>query len=310
MFACLVPGFPPPQLSPHRSDRRKDKATNANVTDEKERREFFEIQHPTAVFHCNNSQQGPVTQPNGTPILPVQSGEKPLDNETVRFFEALLEFMVTQVIKVEWRDKHTRQYKCFQFLLERFKATYLRYICPEFDDNFSLYKPNLDLPTMRSPLNHSQNNYVLCKVALIKWLANFTHVTKKDGPFLNPSNNITPNEENAESEGKRMSVNQNNDTNSLSPEVPLPAPPSTQLQDNSSQDDSQIAIILVREVLYGSRDNVNFVHEIYRQAFILDFTHAGAIRKAIAVYKDWIQMNVSQECIFAFFFSNFSTIDY
>ncbi|KAK0164383.1 hypothetical protein PV328_003019 [Microctonus aethiopoides] len=291
MFACLVPGFPPRQPSPHRSDRRKDKATNANVTDEKERREFFEIQHPTAIFHCNSSQQGPVTQPNGTPILPVQSGEKPLDNETVRFFEALLEFMVTQVIKVEWRDKHTRQYKCFQFLLERFKATYLRYICPEFDDNFSLYKPNLDLPTMRSPSNHSQNNYVLCKVALIKWLANFTHVTKKDGPFLNPSNNITPNEENAESEGKRMSVNQNNDTNSLSPEVPLPAPPSTQLQDNSSQDDSQIAIILVREVLYGSRDNVNFVHEIYRQAFILDFTHAGAIRKAIAVYKDWIQMN-------------------
>ena len=50
---------------------------------------------------------------------------------------------------------------------------------------------------------------------------------------------------------------------------------------------------LVREVLYGSRDNVNFIHELYRQAFLLDFTHAGAIRKAIGAYKDWIQMNVS-----------------
>lgn len=50
---------------------------------------------------------------------------------------------------------------------------------------------------------------------------------------------------------------------------------------------------MVREVLYGNRDNVNFVHELYRQAFLLDFNHAGTIRKAIAVYKDWIQMNVS-----------------
>lgn len=287
MFASLVPGFPPRQPSPHRSERRKDRA-NAVIPEEKEKREFFETQHPTAIFHCNNSQQGPVTQPNGTPILPVQSGEKPLDNETVRFFEALLEFMVTQVIKVEWRDKHTRQHKCFQFLLERFKVTYLRYICPEFDDKFSLYKPNLELPAMRQQLNQSQSNYALCKVALIKWLASFTHVTKKDGPFLNPSiHNVTPNEENNDGEAKRISVYQNSETNSLSPEIPA------NHQDNSAHDDGQLAIILVREVLYGSRDNVNFVHEIYRQAFLLDFTHAGAVRKAIAVYKDWVQMNVS-----------------
>lgn len=50
---------------------------------------------------------------------------------------------------------------------------------------------------------------------------------------------------------------------------------------------------LVCEVLYSSRENVNFVHEVYRQAFLLNFTHSPAIRKAIAVYKDWIQMNVS-----------------
>lgn len=65
-------------------------------------------------------------------------------------------------------------------------------------------------------------------------------------------------------------------------------------QDGQNQEDSAIsAVTLVRDVLYGNRDNVNFVHELYRQAFLLDFHHAGAIRKAIAVYKDWIQMNVS-----------------
>lgn len=99
----------------------------------------------------------------------------------------------------------------------------------------------------------------------------------------------TPSEENAESELRRVSVTQNStDSNLLSPESTMSQ------QDSQNQEDSAVsAIMLVREVLYGNRDNVNFVHELYRQAFLLDFNHAGAIRKAIAVYKDWIQMNVS-----------------
>jgi len=99
----------------------------------------------------------------------------------------------------------------------------------------------------------------------------------------------TPNEENAESELRRVSVYTQNsvDSNLLSPES------ATSQQDSQNQEDSAVSAMLVREVLYGNRDNVNFVHELYRQAFLLDFNHAGAIRKAIAVYKDWIQMNVS-----------------
>lgn len=102
----------------------------------------------------------------------------------------------------------------------------------------------------------------------------------------------TPNEESAESELRRVSVTQNpTDSNLLSPES------NVSQQDSQNQEDNTIsAVTLVREVLYGNRDNVNFVHELYRQAFLLDFNHAGAIRKAIAVYKDWIQMNVSLEC--------------
>lgn len=99
----------------------------------------------------------------------------------------------------------------------------------------------------------------------------------------------TPNEENVESDLRRVSVTQNSvDSNLLSPESAISQ------QDSQNQEDNAIsAVTLVREVLYGNRDNVNFVHELYRQAFLLDFHHAGTIRKAIAVYKDWIQMNVS-----------------
>ncbi|XP_015178189.1 PREDICTED: probable Rho GTPase-activating protein CG5521 isoform X3 [Polistes dominula] len=294
MFACLVPGFPPPHFSHYKCERKidnkREKTTKTSTSDEKEKRDFYDAQVIQSNFHDNGSNnQSPVSQVDGGPILPPQGGEKPLDNETVRFLEALLEFMVTQVVKIEWRDKATRQHKTFQFLLERFKSTYLRYICPEFDDNFSLYKPNLELPTVRKPTNQSQNNYLLCKVALIKWIANFTHVARKDSLFTNLPQSTTPNEENPESELRRVSVTQHSsDSNLLSPESALSQ------HDNQNQEDNTIsAITLVREVLYGNRDNVNFVHELYRQAFLLDFSHAGAIRKAIAVYKDWIQMNES-----------------
>jgi len=30
---------------------------------------------------------------------------------------------------------------------------------------------------------------------------------------------------------------------------------------------------LVRDILYSSRENVNFVHEVYRQAFLLSFRY-------------------------------------
>ncbi|CAL7949772.1 unnamed protein product [Xylocopa violacea] len=290
MFASLVPGFPPQQPSPYKSERKldgkKDRLVKAVGCDDKDKKEFYDTQLSQSTFHDNGSNQCPVTPVDNGPILPPQSGEKPLDNETVRFLEVLLEVMVTQVVKIEWRDKSSRQHKTFQFLLERFKSTYLRHICPDFDDNFSLYKPNLELPTMRKPTNQSQDNYVLCKVALIKWIASFTHFARKDTRVAHLSHSTTPNEENTE-ELRRVSVTQNaSESTLLSPET------TASQQENQNQEDSTVsAITLVRDVLYSNRDNLNFVHELYRQAFLLDFNHAGAIRKAIAVYKDWIQMN-------------------
>ena len=40
---------------------------------------------------------------------------------------------------------------------------------------------------MRKPTNQSQDNYVLCKVALIKWIAGFTHIARKDVRVANLS---------------------------------------------------------------------------------------------------------------------------
>lgn len=60
------------------------------------------------------------------------------------------------------------------------------------------------------------------------------------------------------------------------------------------RDKAQLAAFeIVRDTLYKSRENVNLIHEIFRQAFLLNFSWAIAIRRTIAVYKDWIQLSVS-----------------
>ena len=59
---------------------------------------------------------------------------------------------------------------------------------------------------------------------------------------------------------------------------------------------------LVRDILYASRENVNFVHEVYRQAFLLSFSHSPAIKKVITVYKDWIQVNFVKACTLGLLF--------
>jgi len=53
-----------------------------------------------------------------------------------------------------------------------------------------------------------------------------------------------------------------------------------------------LAFEIVRDTLYKSRENVNLIHEIFRQSFLLNFNWAMAIRRTISVYKDWIQLSV------------------
>ena len=108
-----------------------------------------------------------------------------------------------------------------------------------------------------------------CRVVVIKWVAQFTHLTR------NPASGPSVNElEQPPSHYEDGTLSSNG----------LGGPTSIRLGYEGQ---------MVRDILYGSRENVNFVHEVYRQAFLLSFSHSPAIKKVISVYKDWIQMNVS-----------------
>ncbi|XP_024085284.1 ral GTPase-activating protein subunit alpha-1 isoform X2 [Cimex lectularius] len=247
----------------------------------------------TAIFHDNF--HGPISVVEIQSVYPPQSGERSPDDLTKFYMDALLEFMVTQVSRIEWKDKAYKQSKCFTFLFDRFKEVYLPQIFPNFSSNTNLFKPYLEIPSMRTHTNVDNGKLpdpiINCKVAVIKWIANFTHLTKTHPvPQIGRSASVTPNESEGErspgSELRRVSVGQaGNDTAVNAPFTPP-------FDIHLSEDPNLSAFQTVRDVLYSNRDNVNLIHEIYRQAFLLNFSYAPAIRRAITVYKDWIQMNV------------------
>ncbi|CAH0550342.1 unnamed protein product [Brassicogethes aeneus] len=228
-----------------------------------------------SVFH-DTSVQYPVTAAELLPILPPSNAEKAPDHPAKFFLETLLEYMIGTVVKLEWHDKPAHHHRCFNFLLERFKMYYLPKICPGFCHETSLYRPNLELPMMRRM--EAETEFIYCRVTLIMWVANYVHQTKRNSDHL-----IAP-----PPVAHSSSHHEDDSHDSSHPSLDS----TVSVQTNKNATDEQLAAQIVRDVLCSTRDNVNFVHEMYRQAFLLNFSYVVAIRKIIGVYKDLIQGNV------------------
>ncbi|KAK4884388.1 hypothetical protein RN001_000659 [Aquatica leii] len=255
MFAGLVPGF-----------------TSSNVL----------MQNNGSIFH--DTVQFPVQPAEILPILPPSSGEKLPEQPCKLFLETVLEYMVSTVVRLEWQDRTVKYHRCFSFLLEKFKIYYLPKLCPSFCYETSLYNLNLDLPMIRKP--EADNEFITCRVSLIKWVATYMQHIKKNIDLVSSTTStqtVLP---------PQISSLHDEDVQSDSVHTSLEY--SISLQSTKSSNDEDLAAQIAKDVLCSTRENVNFVHEIYRQAFLLNFGHAVAIRKAIAVYKDLIQSTLPE----------------
>ena len=261
-------------------------------------------------------------------MIPPQSGERwrginsPETDLTRIFLDVLLELMVSQVPLIEWKDtvKTDRQLHCLNFLFERFKMYYMPHIFPDFNWSTSLYRPSLELPDTRrfrpafvdsGDGTKKMDPMLACRVVVIKWVAQYTHVTRTNTGSGGALNNLTTSPNNG------LSAENNNSYDGSPGNATLNMSTGTLMGNDSdnrsnflSDSDTSfeggmgfgmmglgknsIEANLVREILYANRNNVNFVHEVYRQAFLLSFNHSPAIKKVITVYKDWIQMNVPE----------------
>ncbi|XP_073814692.1 probable Rho GTPase-activating protein CG5521 isoform X1 [Musca autumnalis] len=203
----------------------------------------------------HDSYSHPVQSSELVALLPPSSSEKSQPPDPRDGLEILLNSMVQTTACLKWCDNHAQKdHKAFAFLLQRFKEVFLPVFSPNFDFTMSVYEPRLELPVMRS-INKKDELMASCVVVLINWLSRFTH--------------------------ERLLQHR------------LDSVHIAEAADHMRLHAYQQGLI-VRDVLYSTRENVNFIHEVYRQAFLLNFTtkaQIDAIRCAIAVYRDWMTGN-------------------
>ncbi|EDV92808.1 probable Rho GTPase-activating protein CG5521 isoform X2 [Drosophila grimshawi] len=204
-----------------------------------------------SVFH-DNAFSHPVQSSEVVALLPPSSSEKSAPPDPRDGLEVLLNSMVQTAACLRWRDNRAQKdHRAFAFLLQRFKDVFLPVFSPSFDASTSIYNPRLEMPVMRS-IHKKEEVMASCVVVLINWVSRFTH--------------------------ERLLSNR------------LDCALHIEGVDHARLLGYQQGLI-VRDVFYVSRENINFVHEVYRQAFLLNFTsktQIEAIRTAIAVYRDWM----------------------
>uniref|UniRef100_A0A674AR08 Ral GTPase activating protein catalytic subunit alpha 1 n=1 Tax=Salmo trutta TaxID=8032 RepID=A0A674AR08_SALTR len=284
IFACLIPGFPSPQseLGP----RTLDNLVNPPLTQ--------------------------VTPEEISPLVPPQSGDKGQEDLTGYFLEALLKYMVNQAKSLEWKCKDNHE-KGFAFLFGNFKKYYLPHIFPIFSKETSLYHPILEVPSMRPKPYYSvvkkdpeTNEAVYCtkesllnaRVIFIRWLVSFwleprsntgTHIPGVDGERESVPKNIqvitiyTPEGRVYSLDGGMGCEQEQSHSNTSTLTEREPSSSSLCSMDEEHLTDMEV----VRRVLCSSRTNVNFITEIFRQAFLLPMCEAAAMRKVVRVYQEW-----------------------
>ncbi|XP_052009341.1 ral GTPase-activating protein subunit alpha-1-like isoform X7 [Xyrauchen texanus] len=295
IFACLIPGFPAPQS------------------------EFGPRTLDNLISPPLNLQESQVTPEEISPLVPPQSGDKSQEDLTGYFLEALLKYMVNQAKSLEWKCKENHE-KGFAFLFTNFKKYYLPHIFPNFSKETSLYNPILDVPPMRpkpyyivvkrdpetnEALYCTKENLLNARVIFVRWLVSFwleprpntgTHIPGIEGENV-PKNiqraaaglaarseDCGPRSDGLDGIGASEPEQSHSNTSTLTEREPS----SSSL---CSMDEEHLTDIeVVRRVLCSSRTNVNFITEIFRQAFLLPMCEAAAMRKVVRVYQEWISL--------------------
>uniref|UniRef100_A0A803VYE1 Ral GTPase activating protein catalytic subunit alpha 2 n=1 Tax=Ficedula albicollis TaxID=59894 RepID=A0A803VYE1_FICAL len=270
LFACLVPGFPP---------------------------------LPSSRGPCTlESLLSPPAAPDAkifpeeiTPLLPAVSGEKIAEDQTCYFLQLLLKYMVIQAASLEWKNKENQD-TGFKFLFTLFRKYYLPHLFPSFTKLTNLYKPVLDIPDVRPRpvyVTATRNNesvyctkipYMAARVVFIKWLVTFFLEKKYLTAVQNSKNG-------GEMLPKIIQVGFKQERGPGSSSSSSSSPWDRRLSSCSlcSVEEQHRGVYeMVQGILLSTRGYVNFVNEVFRQAFLLPPSDVSATRKVVKVYQKWI----------------------
>ncbi|XP_026141101.1 ral GTPase-activating protein subunit alpha-2-like isoform X3 [Carassius auratus] len=287
IFACLIPGFPavPSSRGPCTLD--------------------------TIIYNpFSNPPDAKIVPEEISPLVPAVPGEKVAEDHTCSVLQIVLKVMVLQASSLDWKNKESQD-TGFRFLFSLFKKYYLPHLFPTFTKQTNLYKPQLDLPIHRPkplyvPVTRNsestyctRDQYLAPRVAFITWLVNFFLEKKYVNSATSSSKNggeVLPKIIQTVTAGG-ISLEKSSDSEPNGPvEQEKSHSNSSTLSDRRGSNSSLCSIEeehrpvydMVQSILLSTRDNVNFVNEVFHQAFLLPACEASATRKVIKVYRKWI----------------------
>ncbi|KAG8522981.1 Ral GTPase-activating protein subunit alpha-2, partial [Galemys pyrenaicus] len=284
IFACLVPGFPAIMSSKGPCTLETLINPSPSVADAKI--------YPEEI----------------SPLLPAVSGEKIHEDQTCFFLQILLKYMVIQAASLEWKNKENQD-TGFKFLFTLFRKYYLPHLFPSFTKLTNIYKPVLDIPHFRPKpvyITTTRDNeniystkipYMAARVVFIKWIVTFFLEKKYLTAAQNTKNGVdvlpkiiqtvgggSGQERAPELDGSGPVEQDKNHSNSSTL--------SDRRLSNSSlcsiEEEHRSVYEMVQRILLSTRGYVNFVNEVFRQAFLLPSCDIAVTRKVVQVYRKWI----------------------
>uniref|UniRef100_A0A452T9M1 Uncharacterized protein n=1 Tax=Ursus maritimus TaxID=29073 RepID=A0A452T9M1_URSMA len=209
---------------------------------------------------------------------------------------------------LEWKNKENQD-TGFKFLFTLFRKYYLPHLFPSFTKLTNIYKPVLDIPHLRpKPLyiTTTRDNeniystkipYMAARVVFIKWIVTFFLEKKYLTTTQNTKNGVdvlpkiiqtvgggVGQERVPELDGGGPAEQDKNHSNSSTL--------SDRRLSNSSlcsiEEEHRTVYEMVQRILLSTRGYVNFVNEVFRQAFLLPSCDIAVTRKVVQVYRKWI----------------------
>ncbi|XP_071067689.1 ral GTPase-activating protein subunit alpha-2 isoform X4 [Dasypus novemcinctus] len=236
------------------------------------------------------------------------SGEKVTEDQTCFFLQILLKYMVIQAASLEWKNKENQD-TGFKFLFTLFRKYYLPHLFPSFTKLTNIYKPVLDVPHLRpKPLYISTTRdneniystkipYMAARVIFIKWIVTFFLEKKYLTAMQNTKNGVDVLPKIIQTVGGGALQERAPELDGSGPaEQDKAHSNSSTLSDRrlsssslcSIEEEHRTVYEMVQRILLSTRGYVNFVNEVFRQAFLLPSCDIAVTRKVIQVYRKWI----------------------
>lgn len=292
IYASLVPGVVPnianPFLSTHSQNPNQEFSnmsahdSNGNpITSSINSSEVPNIL--TLTLSSSSVQPSPVE-----PFVPAFHCEPQPRDSTCYYLQCLLDYMITQSSKIHWKEqKEVKQLRSFEFLWQQFRKIYLSHIFPNLTE-VSLYKPSPELPVLRKCIDDNQyfdssrfphrDTLLHAQSVVIRWLSKYL---KSD------SSEPTDRSESIEDQQhfNRLYHSHQNIVTLIDNHTEWREPTAVEYQ-------------IIGTVFNSNRHNVNLIHSLFKEAFLLPFSHAMTIRQVITVYRHWIYSSSAHNPIF------------